>query len=221
MQQFAGQPEVDDDLGEGRKEGPKAKAKAKARGRPKGKAKAKAQVQKPKAKSHKPLAKAKAKAKARASKKPVGDHGDGDVLTTPKRKAPRGDVEQGSRSKKSKVAVQEQVETKGKKALKKATEAGQEQVQAKGRKAKVAKAKVAKAEVSKAKKKRASKGEAVSFARRNPPRNQRGNAEWHAIRDAYRQSLSHLHPQTENEDRFFHDIGVDILLKKHKWVLNM
>ena len=115
---------------------------------------------------------------------------------TPKRKAPQGDVEHGSRSKTSKkVAPQEQAETKGKKALKKATEAVQEQVKTKGKKAKVTKA-----EVSKAKKKRASKGEAVSFARRNAPRNKRGNAEWHAIRDAYRQSLSHLHPQTENED---------------------
>ena len=50
--------------------------------------------------------------------------------------------------------------------------------------------------------KRRCKGEAVSFARRNPPTNERGLQEWTAIRDAYRKVLGDLKPQSKNEDCF-------------------
>eukprot|EP00435_Cladocopium_sp_Y103_P036022 s729_g9.t1 len=53
---------------------------------------------------------------------------------------------------------------------------------------------------SKTKRKRASRGEATSFARRNPPEGERGFAEWKAIREAYRVNLAHLKPQSIHED---------------------
>lgn len=175
MKQFAGIPEGDGDhdLAEPRGRGrgrPKAKAKAKARAKAGAKARAKAKAKAAKGKQEKPKAKAKAKAaagkaKAKATRvRTVGDQSDVE-LATPKRKAPKGDVEEGSRSKKRQPKA------------------------AKNQKDKDSEPR-----------KRASKGEAVSFARRNPPGNPRGKAEWDAIKSVFGERLSHLHPRSKHED---------------------
>ena len=45
-----------------------------------------------------------------------------------------------------------------------------------------------------------SRGEAVSFARRNPPDGERAHAEWTAIRAAFGKCLLHLKPRSKHED---------------------
>ena len=105
-------------------------------------------------------------------KKATVQDSEGEDLVTPKRAPPKGDaLEGGSRSKQSKKRTSE-VGTTSKKDAKEAPA-----------------------------KTRASKGNAASFARRNAPANERAKAEWEAIRNAYRQGLMHLRPQTKHEDR--------------------
>ena len=149
---------------------PKAKAKAKARGRP-GRPKGKAKAQKP----AKATPKAKAKAKAKAHKE--GRTGSQVRKTAHKRKAEDQDHEEAP-------------VTPPKRSTRKADAEH-------GSKTKRAKAAPKSAPRQR---KRASRGEAVSFARRNPPEGERGFAEWKAIREAYRVTLAHLKPQAEHED---------------------
>ena len=54
---------------------------------------------------------------------------------------------------------------------------------------------------SKSTRKRSAKGEAVSFARRNPPVTERALAEWTAIRAAYQTKLSNLDYPSKHEDQ--------------------
>ena len=143
---------------------------------PKAKAKSKAKAKaKGKSRSSKPSPKAKAKAKAKAfakSKAKKEKVEESEVLVTPKRAPPKGDAQEGgSRSKQSKKRTSEGGTTSKKDAKEAPT------------------------------KTRASKGNAASFARRNPPANERAKAEWEAIRSAYRRELMYLRPQTKHEDR--------------------
>ena len=143
---------------------------------PKAKAKSKAKAKaKGKSRSSKPSPKAKAKAKAKAfakSKAKKEKVEESEVLVTPKRAPPKGDAQEGgSRSKPSKKRTSEGGTTSKKDAKEAPT------------------------------KTRASKGNAASFARRNPPANERAKAEWEAIRSAYRRELMYLRPQTKPEDR--------------------
>ena len=148
------------------------KAKAKARGRPKGKAKAKARAKAPAPKANAPKAKAKAKAK---TQKPKG--------TTRKRKAEEHQHEEDA-------AQQDVLVTPPKRSTRKDdAEDG-----SKTKRAKPA------PKTAPRQRKRASRGEAVSFARRNPPEGERQFAEWKAIREAYRVNLAHLKPQSKHED---------------------
>ena len=117
--------------------------------------------------------KQKAKAKAFAKSKAKKEKvEESEVLVTPKRAPPKGDAQEGgSRSKQSKKRTSEGGTTSKKDAKEAPT------------------------------KTRASKGNAASFARRNPPANERAKAEWEAIRSAYRRELMYLRPQTKHEDR--------------------
>ena len=175
MEQFGGVPDADPDLPD-KKPRAKGKAKAKAKASSKSKAKAKASP-KAKGRPRKPVVE-KAQPKRKASNKAAKvDDGVPDVEvhpTTPKRRATK--KEEASRSK-----------TKNEKKARKSRGSGN---------------KVSKdaSDMSQPKKPRASKGQATSFARRDPPQGERLKAEWVAIRDAYRATLNHLLPVTKHED---------------------
>ena len=155
---------------------PKAKAKAKARGRPgrpKGKAKAKARG--------KATPKAKAKAKAKAHKE--GGAGSQVKKTTRKRKAEEHQDQEEAAQQDAPVTPP-----------KRSTRKDNAEHGSKTKRAKPA------PKSAPRQRKRASRGEAISFARRNPPEGERGFAEWKAIREAYRVNLAHLKPQAKHED---------------------
>ena len=197
LEQFGGVPDVDPDLPEKK---PRAKGKAKAKAKAASKAKAKASP-KAKGRPRKPaVEKAQPKRKASNNAAKVDDDSVDHVQdvevhpTTPKRRAPK--KEQVSRSKRKNENKARKSQGSGKKVSKEASDMNQP------------------------KKPRASKGQATSFARRDPPQGERLKAEWVAIRDAYRATLNHLLPVTKHEDnsglmvslfpKSFHQIQRDI-----------
>lgn len=153
----------------------------------KGKGKGKKGDQKNKGKD----GKGKEKGKGRGNKSKKQDSGPGETSETeiampedpctPKKKETKK-KDECSRSKKSKVRPEVAEVAAGK----------QKTEKKKGQTVKV--------EAKPQRKKQASNGEAISFARRNPPVKPRPLAEWTAIRAAFREHLMHMTPLNVHED---------------------
>ena len=162
----------------------------------KGKGKGKKGDQKNKGKD----GKGKEKGKGRGNKNKKQDSGPGETSET-KRKRKVGTAE---------IAMPEDPCTPKKKETKKKDECSRSkkskvrpevaEVAAGKQKTEKKKGQMVKVEAKPQRKKRASNGEAISFARRNPPVKPRPLAEWTAIRAAFREHLMHMTPLNVHED---------------------
>lgn len=195
MEQFGGEPEEEnpEDAQQQSRRTKKKKANQKKTKKGdqkkggKGKGKGKKGDQKNKGKD----GKGKEKGKGRGNKSKKQDSGPGETSETeiampedpctPKKKETKK-KDECSRSKKSKVRPEVAEVAAGK----------QKTEKKKGQTVKV--------EAKPQRKKRASNGEAISFARRNPPVKPRPLAEWTAIRAAFREHLMHMTPLNVHED---------------------
>lgn len=195
MEQFGGEPEEEnpEDAQQQSRRTKKKKANQKKTKKGdqkkggKGKGKGKKGDQKNKGKD----GKGKEKGKGRGNKSKKQDSGPGETSETeiampedpctPKKKETKK-KDECSRSKKSKVRPEVAEVAAGK----------QKTEKKKGQTVKV--------EAKPQRKKQASNGEAISFARRNPPVKPRPLAEWTAIRAAFREHLMHMTPLNVHED---------------------
>ena len=183
-EQFAGKPEQDADLESESGSKPKRRGKGRGKGNGKGKGKGKKTKQNGKGKSKKGSGKGQSKkgGKPRASSKKAAQK-------------PKGETEPPSTPVRPKVNRDKNEGSRSKQTKKNKNQDQKRKEHA----------------TREPSAKRASKGEAVSFARRNPPDGERAHAEWSAIRSAYRASLSHLLPQAKHEDymgNLFYNVDV-------------